>query len=152
MFYAGSSDGTLLMWNTVDSGLSDGTLLVHPAYAWIDPLLEDSSVMKEHYPTAGIDAHAQRSQSYVDVEKLDNEFVLTSAEYFLSLANINWTFTSTYTQFRILFGNASFANMEMSGCCVICFVNTVCFPHNPVQASFEVWCLEFSGFAVGWFF
>ncbi|KAL6964533.1 hypothetical protein U1Q18_035585 [Sarracenia purpurea var. burkii] len=67
--------------------------LVHPAYAWIDPLLEDSSVMKEHYPTAGIDVHAQRSQSYVDVEKLDNEFVLTSAEYFLSLANINWTFT-----------------------------------------------------------
>ncbi|KAL6981151.1 hypothetical protein U1Q18_022780 [Sarracenia purpurea var. burkii] len=47
----GSSDVTLLMWNTVDLGLSDGTLLVHPAYAWIDPLLEDSSVIKEHYPS-----------------------------------------------------------------------------------------------------
>ncbi|KAL6976227.1 hypothetical protein U1Q18_025018, partial [Sarracenia purpurea var. burkii] len=102
---------------------------------------------------AGIDAHAQRSQSYVDVEKLDNEFVLTSAEYFLSLANINWTFTAPFgdlcgfllmwntvenlvqnwfcviaSSFGILFGNASFADMELSGYYVICFVNTVCFP------------------------
>ncbi|THG12740.1 hypothetical protein TEA_026867 [Camellia sinensis var. sinensis] len=67
--------------------------LVHPAYAWIDPLLEESSLQKEHYSTAGNGIQTQRLQSYVDVEKLENEFVLTSAEYMLSLANVKWTFT-----------------------------------------------------------
>ncbi|PSS21659.1 Nuclear pore complex protein [Actinidia chinensis var. chinensis] len=71
--------------------------LVHPAYAWIDPLLEESSVPREHYPTAGNDIQAQRLQSYVNIEKLENEFVLVSAEYLLSLANINWTFTGNET-------------------------------------------------------
>ncbi|KAI8023992.1 Nuclear pore complex protein NUP160 [Camellia lanceoleosa] len=78
--------------------------LVHPAYAWIDPLLEESSLQKEHYSSkkarltvdeqsAGNGIQTQRLQSYVDVEKLENEFVLTSAEYMLSLANVKWTFT-----------------------------------------------------------
>lgn len=31
----------------------------------------------------------------MDIEKLENEFVLTSAEYLLSLLNIKWTFTGT---------------------------------------------------------
>ncbi|GMP63528.1 hypothetical protein CsSME_00025171 [Camellia sinensis var. sinensis] len=43
--------------------------------------------------TAGNGIQTQRLQSYVDVEKLENEFVLTSAEYMLSLANVKWTFT-----------------------------------------------------------
>ncbi|KAI8553195.1 hypothetical protein RHMOL_Rhmol06G0325300 [Rhododendron molle] len=70
--------------------------LVHPAFAWIDPSLEGVSLPKEHYPMAGNDdVKAQRLQSFVDSEKLENEFVLTSAEYLLSLANINWTFTGS---------------------------------------------------------
>lgn len=42
---------------------------------------------------ASNDVQPQRSQSYVDIEKLENEFVLTSAEYLLSLASVKWTFT-----------------------------------------------------------
>ncbi|XP_052192841.1 nuclear pore complex protein NUP160 isoform X2 [Diospyros lotus] len=78
--------------------------LVHPAYAWISPLVDESLLLKEHYPSkkarltvheqpAGSYAQAQRSQCYLDLENLENEFVLTSAEYLLSLANVNWTFT-----------------------------------------------------------
>lgn len=39
------------------------------------------------------DAQLQKLYSYVDVEKLENEFVLTTAEYLLSLANVKWTYT-----------------------------------------------------------
>lgn len=79
--------------------------LVHPAYAWIDLSLEEISLPKEHYPSkkarltvydqaaGNDDVQSQRLQSFVDMEKLENEFVLTSAEYLLSLANVNWTFT-----------------------------------------------------------
>ncbi|XP_059445417.1 nuclear pore complex protein NUP160 isoform X2 [Corylus avellana] len=76
--------------------------LVHPVYAWIDPLLEGNSLHNEHYPRkkartmeeqTSNDVQPQRSQSYVDIEKLENEFVLTSAEYLLSLASVKWTFT-----------------------------------------------------------
>uniref|UniRef100_A0A5B7BIU5 Uncharacterized protein n=1 Tax=Davidia involucrata TaxID=16924 RepID=A0A5B7BIU5_DAVIN len=78
--------------------------LVHPAYAWIDPLFEEQSLSKDHYPSkkakitvqeqsAGNDVLPQRVQCYVDVEKLENEFVLASAEYLLSLTNVKWTFT-----------------------------------------------------------
>jgi hypothetical protein len=44
----------------------------------------------------GSDVQAQRLQFYIDVEKLEKEFVLTSAEYLLSLANVKWTFTGTF--------------------------------------------------------
>ncbi|MCD9560935.1 hypothetical protein HAX54_019798 [Datura stramonium] len=75
--------------------------LVHPAYAWTDsPLEETYSNMypskkarittEEQSPGSG--AHSQRQRSYLDVEKLENEFILTSAEYLLSLANVTWTF------------------------------------------------------------
>ncbi|KAK9286738.1 hypothetical protein L1049_015142 [Liquidambar formosana] len=78
--------------------------LVHPAYAWIDPLIEEQFLYHEHYPSKkakktvdkqpdGNTVQPQRLQTYVDVEKLENEFVLTSAEYLLSLANVKWTFT-----------------------------------------------------------
>ncbi|KAG4970554.1 hypothetical protein JHK84_036650 [Glycine max] len=71
--------------------------LVHPAYAWIDSLAEGSSIVNEHYPSkkakrtpdehsaADNDAEPQGWQSSIDIEKLENEFVLTSAEYMLSL-------------------------------------------------------------------
>ncbi|KAK2978945.1 hypothetical protein RJ640_008726 [Escallonia rubra] len=62
--------------------------LVHPAYAWINPSLEENPLHKENYPTA--DANAP-PQDYVSAEILDNEFVLTSAEHLLSLLNIKWT-------------------------------------------------------------
>ncbi|KAK4378769.1 hypothetical protein RND71_000631 [Anisodus tanguticus] len=75
--------------------------LVHPAYAWIDVPLEETRsnmypskkpriTMEEQSPGNG--AQSQRQRSYLDVEKLENEFILTSAEYLLSLANVTWTF------------------------------------------------------------
>ncbi|GLT68100.1 hypothetical protein SLA2020_403600 [Shorea laevis] len=79
--------------------------LVHPAYAWIDPLLEGNSLHNDHYPRkkartmeeqTSNDLQPQRSPSYVDIEKLENEFVLTSAEYLLSLASVKWTFTEVH--------------------------------------------------------
>ncbi|KAL8109546.1 nuclear pore complex protein NUP160 isoform X2 [Apium graveolens] len=63
--------------------------LVHPAYAWIDPIPDQSSLHRENYPTTG----DKRPQSYVDIEILENEFVLASAEYLLSLADVKWTNT-----------------------------------------------------------
>ncbi|KAG5150773.1 hypothetical protein JHK84_027245 [Glycine max] len=71
--------------------------LVHPAYAWIDSLAEGSYLVNEYYPSkkakrtpdehsaADNDAEPQGWQSSIDIEKLENEFVLTSAEYMLSL-------------------------------------------------------------------
>ncbi|KAM1570247.1 hypothetical protein ACFX14_035327 [Malus domestica] len=52
--------------------------LVHPANAWIDPLLW----------TASNNAYPQTGKSYIDIEKIEDEFMLTSAEYLLSLAHI----------------------------------------------------------------
>ncbi|KAK3022159.1 hypothetical protein RJ639_045354, partial [Escallonia herrerae] len=85
--------------------------LVHPAYAWINPSLEENPLHKENYPSkrARISVEEQCKQpvenlfndctdanappqDYVSAEILDNEFVLTSAEYLLSLLNIKWTF------------------------------------------------------------
>ncbi|KAG8364004.1 hypothetical protein BUALT_Bualt19G0081200 [Buddleja alternifolia] len=78
--------------------------LVHPAYAWIDVPVDETSFDKESSPnkrariimqeqSPSDDVLPQKLQSYLDVEKLENEFVLTSAEYSLSLVNIKWTFT-----------------------------------------------------------
>ncbi|KAL5789070.1 hypothetical protein ACOSQ2_003958 [Xanthoceras sorbifolium] len=97
----------LLALNERLNGLStaiNALLLVRPAYAWIDPLLGGNSSINEHYPSKrakkllkeqliGDDVHPQRLQSYIDVEKLEKEFVLTSAEYLLSVANVKWKFT-----------------------------------------------------------
>ncbi|CAN6684888.1 unnamed protein product [Malus baccata var. baccata] len=52
--------------------------LVHPANAWIDPLLW----------TASNNAYPQTGKSYIDIEKIEDEFMLSSAEYLLSLAHI----------------------------------------------------------------
>ncbi|KAI4300319.1 hypothetical protein L6164_033710 [Bauhinia variegata] len=66
--------------------------LVQPACAWIDPPAEGSSLLDENYPTDN-GAESQSRKSSIDIEKLENEFVLTLAEYLLSLANVKWTFT-----------------------------------------------------------
>ncbi|KAL2992532.1 hypothetical protein AAZX31_10G052400 [Glycine max] len=82
--------------------------LVHPAYAWIDSLAEGSYLVNEYYPSkkakrtpdehsaADNDAEPQGWQSSIDIEKLENEFVLTSAEYMLSLVNFKWTFSGKH--------------------------------------------------------
>jgi nuclear pore complex protein Nup160 len=77
--------------------------LVHPAYAWIDFVHEQNSPLKESYPSkkARITAQEQPEENgetknlstFVDIEKLENEYVLASAEYFLSLENVKWSFT-----------------------------------------------------------
>ncbi|XP_028775144.1 nuclear pore complex protein NUP160 [Neltuma alba] len=79
--------------------------LVHPAHAWIDPPAEGSGLMSEQYPSkkarrtvdidlsAESDAEHQCWTSSIDIEKLEHEFVLTSAEYMLSLVNVKWTYT-----------------------------------------------------------
>ncbi|POO04174.1 Guanine nucleotide-binding protein, beta subunit [Trema orientale] len=78
--------------------------LVHPAYAWIDPLFE-RPVHEEHYPSKkakrtveeeqGIDFQPKKWHC-IDIEKIENEFVLTSAEYLLSLAQVKLKFNGTH--------------------------------------------------------
>ncbi|KAM7250291.1 hypothetical protein ACFE04_022174 [Oxalis oulophora] len=92
------------------NGLSAATNalhLVHPSHAWIDPVLEGNLRQVDHYPskkakktvneqlTAGCEVQPQGLASYVDIETIENEYVLTSAEYLLSLANVKWTCTGT---------------------------------------------------------
>ncbi|XP_071736992.1 nuclear pore complex protein NUP160 isoform X2 [Rutidosis leptorrhynchoides] len=78
--------------------------LVHPTCAWINPFVQEKSMLKELYPSkkarifapddeADVYIPSQKLDSCMDIVKLENEFVLTSAEYLLSLANIKWTFT-----------------------------------------------------------
>lgn len=78
--------------------------LVQPSSAWIDPVQQGKSILKELYPSkkarvtvseeeANDDFPSEKLESCMDIEKLENEFVLTSAEHLLSLANVNWTFT-----------------------------------------------------------
>ncbi|GER54989.1 suppressor of auxin resistance [Striga asiatica] len=78
--------------------------LVHPSYAWIEVPVDETSLDKRQHPnkrarmtkqeqSPADDALPQNLTSYLDVEKLEKEFVLTSAEYMLSLANIKWSFT-----------------------------------------------------------
>lgn len=38
-----------------------------------------------------VNAQAQRPDLYIGIDTLEDEFVLTSAEYLLSLANLRWT-------------------------------------------------------------
>ncbi|VVB11793.1 unnamed protein product [Arabis nemorensis] len=73
--------------------------LVHPTYAWIDPLPEES----HRYPVKKArraeeeqlrhNDQPKREQSCIDIEKLEKEFVFTTAEYLLSLKNFAWTYS-----------------------------------------------------------
>ncbi|EPS67092.1 hypothetical protein M569_07685 [Genlisea aurea] len=76
--------------------------LVHPAHAWIAAPFEETSLTEEIYPKkARITTQElcprdaalphELTSSYLDAEKLEEEYVLTAAEYFLSLADIKWT-------------------------------------------------------------
>ncbi|XP_024008157.1 nuclear pore complex protein NUP160 [Eutrema salsugineum] len=74
--------------------------LVHPGYAWIDPLPEESmrySVKKvrreEEEEQLRSNAQTKGEQSCIDIEKLQNEFVFTTAEYLLFLKNFGWTYS-----------------------------------------------------------
>lgn len=77
--------------------------LVHPAYAWIDSLPAESTFSKDDYPSKKAritmqdqspdDDGPRKIHSCLEIEKLENEYILTSAEYLLSLGNIKWTFT-----------------------------------------------------------
>ncbi|XP_023645299.1 nuclear pore complex protein NUP160 isoform X3 [Capsella rubella] len=73
--------------------------LVHPGYAWIDPLPEESTgyPVKKTRTAEGeqlrSNDQAKVDQSYIDIEKLQNEFVFTTAEYMLSLKNFGWTYS-----------------------------------------------------------
>ncbi|TYJ95575.1 nuclear pore complex protein NUP160 isoform X5 [Cucumis melo var. makuwa] len=78
--------------------------LVHPDFAWIEPLVERDAIQSKHYPSKKAkrtvdeqfgrdDTKSQKQHSYIDMKQLENEFVLTSSEYLLSLANIKWPFT-----------------------------------------------------------
>ncbi|KAL5542946.1 hypothetical protein UlMin_010656 [Ulmus minor] len=75
--------------------------LAHPAYAWIDPLPE-RPVHEEHYPSKKAKQTEEEEQvdtvfqplksQCIDIEKIENEYVLTSAEYLLTLAQVKWKF------------------------------------------------------------
>ncbi|GMI73078.1 SUPPRESSOR OF AUXIN RESISTANCE1, NUCLEOPORIN 160, ARABIDOPSIS NUCLEOPORIN 160 [Hibiscus trionum] len=77
--------------------------LVHPAYAWIDPLPEGYPLRNDQYPRKKAkttvkeqsvnDVPTQRQHFCIDIKKLEYEIVLTSAEYLLSLANVKWTYS-----------------------------------------------------------
>nr|DAD37335.1 TPA_asm: hypothetical protein HUJ06_007976 [Nelumbo nucifera] len=79
--------------------------LVGPTYSWIDPHIEGYSCLDEHYPhkrartfcnensVTSNDVQSQKVQYNIDIEKLENEFVLTLAQYLLSCANAKSTFT-----------------------------------------------------------
>ncbi|XP_008457194.1 nuclear pore complex protein NUP160 isoform X3 [Cucumis melo] len=80
--------------------------LVHPDFAWIEPLVERDAIQSKHYPSKKAkrtvdeqfgrdDTKSQKQHSYIDMKQLENEFVLTSSEYLLSLANIKWPFTDS---------------------------------------------------------
>ncbi|XXG76396.1 hypothetical protein AAC387_Pa08g0756 [Persea americana] len=83
--------------------------LVHPAYAWIDSPHENYICPDQHSPNKkarrimGVssvvndDAQSLKHQVCVDIEKLENDFVLTSAEYLLILSNIKPPFTGSQT-------------------------------------------------------
>nr|XP_011466909.1 PREDICTED: nuclear pore complex protein NUP160 isoform X2 [Fragaria vesca subsp. vesca] len=92
----------------IQNGLSaaiNALYLVLPAYAWIDPLLERNALHNEQYPSkkaritiedqSSNDVDPQSWKSYIDIQKIENEYVLTSAEYLLSLAHVKWTNTGT---------------------------------------------------------
>ncbi|KAL5715188.1 hypothetical protein ACHQM5_017047 [Ranunculus cassubicifolius] len=85
--------------------------LVHPAYAWIDPQLDDySSCLDNTYPNkkarkiveenslSNASPQCWRLQYCVDIEKLEKEYVQTSAEYLLSVANVKLKFKESGTE------------------------------------------------------
>ncbi|KAK9678031.1 hypothetical protein RND81_11G183300 [Saponaria officinalis] len=73
--------------------------LVHPMHAWISSQLTGSDVThpskraKTTEEQCRRDSEVQKPEMYVGIEKLEDEFVVTSAEYMLCLASVKWTHT-----------------------------------------------------------
>ncbi|XP_057530266.1 nuclear pore complex protein NUP160 isoform X4 [Amaranthus tricolor] len=75
--------------------------LVHPMHAWIDSQMTGNQLQSASHPnkkarveeeqSGKVNAQAQRPDLYIGIDTLEDEFVLTSAEYLLSLANLRWT-------------------------------------------------------------
>ncbi|KAG9439278.1 hypothetical protein H6P81_019443 [Aristolochia fimbriata] len=72
--------------------------LVHPAYAWID---ENSACPDQHSPnkkartsemTCGDNSELGKVQGCIDLQQLENEYMLTSAHYLLVLSNVKPVF------------------------------------------------------------
>ncbi|XP_074275102.1 nuclear pore complex protein NUP160 isoform X2 [Silene latifolia] len=74
--------------------------LVHPMYAWISSHLIGNDRPSASHPSKRAktreeqsgtgDNETQKQESYIGIEKLEDEFVMTSAEYMLCLANVKW--------------------------------------------------------------
>ncbi|KAL9246080.1 hypothetical protein vseg_019660 [Gypsophila vaccaria] len=75
--------------------------LVHPMHAWISSQLTGSDVThpskraKTSEEQCRGDSEVRREETYIGIEKLEDEFVLTSAEYMLCLANAKWVHTGS---------------------------------------------------------
>ncbi|XP_031496549.1 nuclear pore complex protein NUP160 isoform X2 [Nymphaea colorata] len=74
--------------------------LVHPAYSWIDSYQESHMPHDQHSPNKkarksvnedDVDWQFQQQKSYINIDELENEYVITSAEYLLALANVKIT-------------------------------------------------------------
>ncbi|KAL1222173.1 Nuclear pore complex protein [Cardamine amara subsp. amara] len=81
------------------SAAMNALALVHPGYAWIDPLPEESmrnpvkKARRAEEEQLRNNDQPKGEQGCIDIEKLQNEFVVTTAEYLLSLKNIGWTYS-----------------------------------------------------------
>ncbi|XP_020527451.1 nuclear pore complex protein NUP160 isoform X1 [Amborella trichopoda] len=82
--------------------------LVRPAYAWIESLQESYSFPDQQSPSKRLkslsedvvnsnDEQAPKQQHHVDIEKLEKEYVLTSAELLLTQANLKLTSRGSFT-------------------------------------------------------
>ncbi|GAB2231275.1 hypothetical protein Drorol1_Dr00027564, partial [Drosera rotundifolia] len=81
--------------------------LVHPTCAWIDLQISGSLFLNESNPSKTLKIDEEQSsssgvqalthQSFVDIKRLENEFVLASAEYLLLSANVPWIPTGNKT-------------------------------------------------------
>ncbi|XP_077233386.1 SUPPRESSOR OF AUXIN RESISTANCE1 isoform X2 [Tasmannia lanceolata] len=83
--------------------------LVHCDFAWIDSQLENYIGPDQHSPNKKArrimegnainrdDPESWSVQCYIDIERLENEYVLTSAQYLLVLANVKPAFAGSQT-------------------------------------------------------
>lgn len=84
----------------------------------------------------GINVQAQTQDSYIGIEKLEDEFVVTSAEYVLSLANVSWTRTGKSLDFVHLCDVCTSVNV----CAWLC-VHVFCYFSTRVRGSLFYTCL-----------
>ncbi|CAN6466089.1 unnamed protein product [Victoria cruziana] len=87
--------------------------LVDPAYSWIDSVQESYMPNAQHSPNKkarksinkdDVDWQFQQHKSYIDIEELENEYVMTSAEYLLALANVKLISAGSHSDLDSLVG------------------------------------------------